>query len=287
MQGWQLTTGVGELNDTFGVGAVEQVANDVIVFDQAKDWSKAEAVTWRWSAPGAAPWVNLSDVRLRNTKLHDNVVLVTAWGRAAMLSRHSERVLWAATPGGNPHAIERLPGGVIVTASSAGYLRLYRPPSTTAFKKVPLPGAHGVLYDSKREVLWTVGDKRLVRYRITGSGTGTRLHKVATKAIRGLGHDLQPVYGDPDSLWFTDTYGVYRFDIPAKTFHEVDGANGVKSYVSQPSGLRARTRADHGGPRKWAGPTVDFFRASGDKAFSRTRRGAEFYKVRIWTPAFG
>ena len=105
-------------------------------------------------------------------------------------------------------------------------------------------------------------------------------------SFKGTGHDLQPVYGDPDALWFTDSYGVYRLDAAKNTYEQVDGTNQVKAYISQPTGIRVPAPRRTTRARATGGPTIDFFDADGENAFSRTRPGAEFYKVRIWTPDY-
>jgi hypothetical protein len=277
---------------TYPIATTEQTTNDVIVFDQEGDWAEAASVVWRWSAPGGSgtPWYNLSDVRLRSTKAYGTVVLVAAsGGRTAMLRKSTRQILWqVSTPEDNPHAIERLPGGVIVTASTKpGRLRFYADSThTKPFRTVGLALAHGVLYDPARKALWAIGDKQLIRYSLSGKGAGTKLAVHSRVTFKGTGHDLQPVYGEPDALWFTDTYGAYRLDATTNTYEEVDGTHHVKAYISQPTGIRARAKADYAGPRDWGGPTIDFFDADGKKAFSRTRHGAEFYKVRLWTPDF-
>lgn len=247
------------------IATADQSCNGVLVFDpEAADWSGAAAVTWRWSAPGGAgtSWQHLSDVRLRRTQAYGRVVLVAAsGGRAAMVREDTGAIVWqTVTPADSPHAIERIPGGVIVVASGApGRLRLYADTEQSApFRTVPLPRARGVLYDPEHGA---------VRFE-------------------GEGRDLQPVYGEPGSLWFTDTYGVYRLDVATLRYRQVDGASGVSAYTSQPTGTRIRARSQAAGPRGWGGPTVEFLDADGTPEYARTRPGAEFATVRLWTPDF-
>ncbi|MEC4018786.1 DUF6528 family protein, partial [Streptomyces sp. H27-D2] len=267
---------------TYPIATVEQTTNDVIVFDQDLDWRTAASVKWRWSAAGGAgtAWHNLSDVRLRNTQAYGTVVLVCAsGGRAAMLRLSTGRTVWQTLPGENPHAIERIPGGVLVVASSQpGRLRFYTDSThIQPFLTMGLPGAHGALYDPVRTCLWVIGDEQLIRYTVTGSGAGTTLTVHSRARFAGLGHDVQPVFGDHGALWFTDSFGVYRLDIDTMEYEQADAGNGVKSYVSQPTGIRVLARADNAGPRAWGGPTIEFFDSSGRPAFTRTRPGAEFY----------
>lgn len=275
------------------IATADQSTNGVLVFDpDAADWSRGAAVTWRWSAPGGAgtSWQHLSDVRLRRTREYGRVVLVAAsGGRAAMVREDTGAIVWQTiTPADSPYAIERIPGGVIVVASGApGRLRLYADAGRTApFRTVPLPRARGVLYDPEHEALWAIGAGRLVRFALSGRGAATTLTEHSVVRFEGEGRDLQPVYGDPGSLWFTDTYGVYRLDVAGRRYRQVDGSGGVSAYTSQPGGTRIRARSEAAGPRGWGGPTIEFLDADGTPAYSRTRPGAEFATVRLWTPDF-
>ncbi|WP_329184131.1 DUF6528 family protein [Actinacidiphila glaucinigra] len=275
------------------IATADQSCNGVLVFDpEATDWSGASAVTWRWSAPGGAgtSWQHLSDVRLRRTQAYGRVVLVAAsGGRAAMVREDTGAIVWqTVTPADSPHAIERIPGGVIVVASGApGRLRLYADTEqSTPFRTVPLPRARGVLYDPEHGALWAIGAGRLVRYTVSGRGAATTLTEHSAVRFEGEGRDLQPVYGEPGSLWFTDTYGVYRLDVATRRYRQVDGASGVSAYTSQPTGTRIRARSQAAGPRGWGGPTVEFLDADGTPEYARTRPGAEFATVRLWTPDF-
>ncbi|MDT3395848.1 DUF6528 family protein [Streptomyces sp. B1866] len=277
------------------VVTTERVRNEILVLDQAEDWSTGAAVKWRWSAPrageGGPRWGELADVRVRATQAYGTVVLVAmACGRAAMVRQATKRVVWQALepPGEPPLAVERLAGGVLVTAcGGAGSLRLYAGASHTApFRAVPLPGARGVLYDPRRTSLWALGDGRLLCYRVTGRGEATKLTATGTVELPDAGRDLQPVYGDEDALWLTGTSGVYRLDLATMTCREVDAGRGVASYVSQPSGIRVRVRAEGRPPHGWGSPTVDFLDGHGRPLFGRTRPGAVFTRARLWTPAF-
>ncbi|MFF3561735.1 DUF6528 family protein [Streptomyces sp. NPDC002574] len=275
------------------IATAEQTGNDVLVFDPgAADWSLDAAVAWRWKAPGGTgtSWQHLSDVRLRRTQAYGRVVLVTALGgRAAMVREDTGAIVWQTiTPADTPRAIERIPGGVIAVASAApGRLRLYTDTEQSGpFLTIPLSRAHGVLYDPERAALWAIGEERLVRYALSGRGPATMLTEHSVIHFEGQGVDLQPVYGEPGALWFTDTNGAYRLDAETRKYRQVDGADDVRAYLSQPTGTRIRARGQVFGPRAGGGPTVDFLDPDGSRAYSRTRPGAEFSAVRLWTPDF-
>jgi hypothetical protein len=235
-------------------------------------------------------------VRIRDTASFGVVGLAAAsggnvgiWDITDEADQELNDLLWSATPGGNPHAIERIPNiGVIVTASSAGYLTVYGPtaisnPSTLAkVQTVTLAGAHGVLWDPVNSWLWAIGDKTLRAYRVTGSYRETRLvYTGKSVTLPGLGHDLQPDYTDPDKLWITDTYGIYRVNKTDLTAAKFSSTPRVKSFVRHTGGEDFWVQGDNAGSRTWGSPTVNF-----SVSPDRTKSGAEFYKARFYSTAF-
>ncbi|ROT33637.1 DUF6528 family protein [Micromonospora sp. HM5-17] len=308
------TAGPAVAADNYYLATTEQVSNRVLVWNRNVAWTEGN-LYWQFS-PGttSGAWQNLSDVRIRATAAFGTVALVTAsGGRAAIIDVKSGKprattadILWQATPGGNPHAIERITdNGSIVVASSAGTLKLYAPtkisdPSTLALvQTISLPGAHGVLYDPTYKYIWAIGQGKLVSYAVTGTYRNTRLVATGSPINLGtytnsdgvvtpnLGHDLQPSYTDPHTLFITHTTGVFSVDTTTRTLTRISSTTRVKAYVNQaPSGERAWVRGDNTGSRTWGSPTVQFFDANGNPTEAKTVSGAEFYKVRTWTTAF-
>ncbi|MEQ4300592.1 DUF6528 family protein [Plantactinospora sp. B6F1] len=308
------TGGPAAAADDYYLATTEQVSNRVLVWNRNVAWTDAN-LYWQFD-PGttSGAWQNLSGVRIRATSAFGTVALVTAsGGRAAIIDVKSGQprattadILWQATPGGNPHAIERIPdNGSIIVASSGGTLKLYAPtaiskPSTLALvQTISLPGAHGVLYDPTYKYLWAIGQGKLVSYKVNGTYRNTRLAATGTAINLGtytnsdgvtkpnLGHDLQPSYTDPNTLFITHTTGVYSVDTSSRTLTSISATTRVKAYVNQaPGGERAWVRADNTGSKTWGSPSVQFFDSTGTATETKTRSGAEFYKVRNWTTAF-
>ena len=279
------------------VATTEQTKNKVLVFPKNKAFSDAN-VHWSFS-PGGGAWSNLSDVKIRETAAQGWIALMAAsGGKAGIVNIGSEKntelndVAWSATPGGNPHAIERVPGnGSVIVASSDGKLTLYAPSSVgnlgslAKVQTVDYPGAHGVLWDPTYELLWVVGKNRFSHYAVMGSKRNTRLKYAAHFSLGSgnLGHDLQPDYTNHQKMLITSTKGVYELLTDGGSFRtrKISSESGVKSYVKHSSGEVVSIRGDGTQPRDWANKTVRFS-ASPD----RTRSGAQFYKARIWTTAF-
>jgi hypothetical protein len=282
---------------SYYVAATEQVQNKVLVFDRDKAWTDAN-IHWSFS-PGGGAWSNLSDVKIRSTEAQGWIALMVAsGGKAGIVDVGSEAntelndLKWSATPGGNPHAIERVPGnGSVVVASSDGYLTVYAPTavgdlSTLAkVQTVDFAGAHGVLWDPTYQLLWAIGQGKIAHFAVEGTHRNTRLKSYGTPISLGdnLGHDLQPDYSNAQKMLCTATDGVYEINTAGGTFTKtkISTETRVKAYVRHASGEVVSVRADNTGPRTWGSPTVRFS-ASPDQ----TRTGAEFYKARIWTPTF-
>lgn len=249
-------------------------------------------------------WDNLSDVKIRKIATHGWIALVTAsGGKAGIINITNEKrhvklgdreVLWSATPGGNPHSIERIPHkGVIVTAGSKpGQLTLHVPSSSNInnFSKIKkgrvysFPGAHDVLWDPTGEHLWAVGDKVLRQYKVVGKGTGTKLDLVKSHKIpgNGLGHDLQPDYTDKHTLLLTDSYGAYSFNTETGKWKTLKKMKKLKSLVRTADGEYIWVEGDV----NELGQTVDFGKKVGTLDASKGWDSARFYKARIYGTAF-
>jgi hypothetical protein len=203
---------------TYDVAVCEQYHNQVQIYPSSSAWSTS---TLKWSfTPGTANgWSNLSDVKFRNTAAFGVVALVTAsGGKVAIVNKTDEAaqelddVLWSATPGNNPHAIERIPNiGAIVVASSGGYLYVYGPtavsdPSTLALvQTISFDGAHGVWWDDITGKLWAIGQDYARIYTVSGDYRNTRLSLSRSISIGAhLGHSLDASYSNSNVLLATD-----------------------------------------------------------------------------------
>lgn len=255
-----------------------------------------EGVSWEWS-PGdanareAAGWGLPSDVKLRNHAACGGLCVVVADSRGytAIVAYPSKDVLWSRVVGGNPHAAELLPdGNIAVAASDGGWVRIYtasQGPASDRFGEAALPGAHGVLWDPERQLLWAVGDDRLIALHVAGPPAAPVLELVVERKLPSLwGHDLCPVYGDSGRLWVTTNGGVYQY-VKASDAWSADypGADRacrafVKSMGNQPSGTLVQTVPKQGVRYAWGTDTVDFFMP--DRKLELA--GTSIYKARIW-----
>jgi hypothetical protein len=298
-----LVDGIAEAAASYTVVLSEQTTNRLLAFDKNASWTDAN-IHWSFSPGTGNGWSNLSDVKVRKTAAQGWVALtVASGGRAGIVNLTSEKnqelndLQWTALPGGNPHAIERIPnnGSVVVASSDPGKLTVYAPSRISELgtlaqvQEISLPGAHGVLWDPTYSYLWAIAKGKLVPYGVTGTYRSTRLHASHGSIDIGaanLGHDLQPDYTSKGTLLITHTTGVYAVTTSSRTLTKISGTHGVKAYLRHSSGERAWVHADGTEPRTWASDTVQFFTSAGAKSFTRTRAGAQFYKVRVWTPDY-
>lgn len=134
-----------------------------------------------------------------------------------------------------------------------------RPATKLAF--IPLAGAHGAVYDWRREVLWALGTDELLKTKIV-EGAGEEPVKIEVLKRFPLpaegGHDLfpyfhykQPAGKTPDTakgLFVTVHAGVYVFDLASETFEPFEPLAETHDVKSIGDNLRTGqilyTRAD-------------------------------------------
>lgn len=278
----------------YTVAVTEQVSNKVLFFGRNTAWNNAH-LTRSFHPGSGGGWTNLSDVKFRNTKRYNHIGLFTcSGGRVGVWNLSSEKhqeandILWWAAPGGNPHAIERVPdNGSVIAASSKGFLTVYGPKSSVMntlakVQTIDFAGAHGVLWDHVNKLLWAVGDKQLRSYKVTGSGRGTRLKESGKRiALSGLGHDLQPDYRDRGKLLITDTHGVYEVTKSSRALKKISKTKKVKSYSRHSSGDSLWAIPNWSGSSNWRTDTIGF---SG--GYKRKRSKAGIYKARLFNVNF-
>src|SRR3546814_302276 len=137
-----------------------------------------------------------------------NYLLITASGGGVALIRIvDKKVFFHAYAGGNPHSAELFPDGNLVVASSTGnYMTVFHldtlaSPGEIKGKQYPLPSGHNVVWDQKRNSLWSAAKNKLNRYVYDFDCENPGLVLKETIPLPGNNaHDLFPVFGK-DSLW--------------------------------------------------------------------------------------
>lgn len=168
-------------------------------------------------------------------------ILVTSSGGAvALVERSTGRVVFHAAAV-NAHSAEVLPGNRLVVASSTGeggnrllLFDLAVPDKPLSFDE--LEGAHGVVWDPERTLLWALGTNELRAYEVLpGRALARRLSYTPPNSG---GHDLRAVPGSP-LLNLTTANHVWQFDRDLLTFRthpELGNLGEVKCVDVDPDG---------------------------------------------------
>jgi hypothetical protein len=173
-------------------------------------------------------------------------ILVTSSGGAvALVERPTGKALFTASVV-NAHSAEVLPGNRVVVASSAGeggdrlvLFDLAVPDKPLASDE--LPGAHGVVWDADRSLLWSLGTNELRSYEVQVDRTSRALllsRRGSYTTPNDGGHDLRPVPGTP-YLNLTTHHHVWQFDRDLLTFRthpEFGSMADVKCVDVDPAG---------------------------------------------------
>ncbi|MFJ7345736.1 DUF6528 family protein [Streptomyces sp. NPDC101110] len=209
------------------------------------------------SLNGAA-WKGGTSHKLRPGGVYGDQVLVTGDGASgfvgvipypALSGYHWAINVKSSGEPGDLHGVELLPDGGVVAAFAGGngvpgkielYTRAQGTPgnwSGTPKQTIPLDSAHEVVYDPNGGYVWVLGGLELVRFTYDpGTKQLTNAKRFALPKQPGgggaWGHDLTPVYGNPDRFWV--------------------GANGGVAQFSKSGAARCHTKDD---PTKWPAPT--------------------------------
>lgn len=259
---WNVTVNtVGKINPDAANGnlvmAGEQLTGRIVIYDfnkytTTKSLDQMEVKSFNLG--------HTSDVKYRTGTIFGDVLIITgsvAEANTGIYSYSTGKAIWkTSNPAKNPHAIEILPSGNIVIASSTdNKLRLFKTSalkssSTSAansYVDYELEDAHGVLWDPTYRVLWALGRYELRAYYIAGSGTSENLVEATEMRItlpeghRG-GHDLSPDYTNTRYLYIT--VGEFALKIDKQEhklmvnyeYSNIFSARNIKGFSNNPLG---------------------------------------------------
>lgn len=211
------------------------------------------------------------------------VLITSSIGAVALVDRASSNVLfYARVP--MAHSAEMLPSNRVVVASAfetnGNRLVVFNlgVPDVELFS-VPLGGAHGVVWDEQRQILWGLSGSALAEYKLTNWNSNPGLVQVSSLSLPdGDGHDLYPVPNSP-YLVVTTALHCWLFNRDTRVFtkHPLLGdIAAVKSISVHPtSGRIVYVQADG----TWWSEHLRFLSPSNTFDFP----GDHFYKAR-WIP---
>ncbi|MFD0712748.1 DUF6528 family protein [Paenibacillus sp. GCM10027626] len=291
------------------IAVTDQQVKQIILLDpEAENWAVSTAV-WTWApeedkgfASLLSAWGLPTDAKLRWNSVYESYSMIVSdsAGLAAIVAYPQGDKQWGLNVGDNPHSVELLPdGNLAVAASHSGWVRIYLSSlgaDAADYAEFSLAGAHGVQWDPQLQLLWAVGDDDLVALEIAGTSEAPVIREARRTALpTSSGHDLQPVYGNPDRLWVSTESHVYQYIKSRNEFdetypgHEFISRANVKSVGNMPSGQVVSTvpdqlvRTETGcGLNDWCTDTVDFS-ISNKKA---VLPGAAIYKARVWRASY-
>ncbi|MFD7232735.1 DUF6528 family protein [Streptomyces sp. NPDC059881] len=292
----------------------DQASKRLLLLDRSRTtWDPAadpSVVRWAFSPVGdaryadldpARSWVYPDEAKVRRHRGRTYVLTTASFGFAAVVEYPSGGRYWgdALAPGTievNPHSIELLPDGNVAVAGSTGdVVRLYAASQGAAdvpFVSYRLDDAHGLQWDTRREVLWALGGDRLVALKPGGTAARPTLTKTFETRLPGPhGHDLLQVAGRPDRLWVTTGSAVHQYvksrDAFVQDFAGAAGVSrpGVKAVGNDPTtGQVASTVPESGLEETWWTRKVTVHRPEGAEGAHHLVNGG-IYKARWWLPS--
>jgi hypothetical protein len=215
--------------------AIADVESQQIIWEWKPEQSNVKKEHYNW-------FTNPSDAK---PVYEGKYILATASGGGVALIRIADKkTIFYAFAGGNTHSAELLPDGNIVSASSTGnFLTVFKTDSTIAAeqaysKNVTASFGHNVVWDAKRNLLWTAAMDKLVAFTYNNNCDAPAISAVDTFNLPGTeAHDLFPIYGT-DSLWLTNKTNVYKLDMTTKSWVQADAIQkNIKSVSDGPAGF--------------------------------------------------
>ena len=239
--------------------------------------------------------VGSTGINFRIDRNGREVIVAGSGTYAYVLDLETGELIWETYgAASSTHGAELLPNGIVATASSGSgsELRLFDMDGQLKYASVDFPDAHGVLWDPTLEVLWAVGSNLLRAYRV--EKTADRIVMTEDESLRtelptASGHDISPIYGDPDRLWITTTKEVYRFDKTTKQITRFARTGvvtkSVKGIGSYPDGTLVTTYPDEKPTSlyTWTTEKINlYFNLGGDLyPFFYETPGMHYYKCRV------
>lgn len=244
-------------------------AEEVFVLTSGEDDEGKWRRSWSWRASDSKDLPEESHAWFGGTDeckpFGDQILITSSSGGVALIRRRDKQCLFYARAK-NAHSACLLPENRIAVASSFGgdeVLVLDIPADevkeSKPISRLPLVGAHGVMWDAKRNRLWALGEDDLLLVEFTDTG-GELALKVDSKwklPSRG-GHDLsQP--RDANEFLITTNSHVYRFDKTEATFRphaKLGDEESVKSVSVHPES--GETVYHQGKDGNWWSHTIQF-----------------------------
>lgn len=207
-------------------------------------------IVWEWRpavrsdiAPQHAHWFEaMSDAKpVKNKKF---ILACASGGGVALIRIADKKTIFYGYAGGNTHSVALLPDGNIVSASSTGnQLSIFvttaqAEPEKTVRKDFPLHDGHNLVWDSRKNWLFTVSGNQWITYRYNNEKTNPVLTAIDSVSVPDNGaHDLYKMF-KKDSLWLSTHAAIFAIYMNNKKIRRVNTRFGenIKSISSGPKG---------------------------------------------------
>lgn len=262
----------------------EQSASRVAIAD-----IKSQSIVWEWK-PAIQPDIKQEHIKwfshmsdAKPVKKGKYILACASGGGVALIRISDKKTIWYAYAGGNTHSIELLPDGNIVSASSTGNLmRIFicnkkSLPEETQYKDFPLHDGHNLVWDEKRQLMYTVSDNQFIRYRYNHNKENPALIAVDSITVPGSGaHDLSWSF-DRRFLWLSTIENIFRIYIPGNRIEKAEGK--ITHDIKSISSINASYPILVVQPKEswWTDEVLDI---NGNSIFKQ--KGLRIYKARWW-----
>ncbi len=210
----------------------------------------APAIVWEWRPseqsdvkPGHVKWFEaMSDAK--PLEKGEYILACASGGGVALIRVSDKKTMFYAYAGGNTHSVEQLPDGNIVSASSTGnFMSIFvtnskDQPEKTVRKDFYLRDGHNLVWDKKKERLYTVSRDQLKTYRYNADKNNPSLIAVDSVVMPDNGaHDLYRAY-NKNALWLSTHSAIFKVNMQDKSAEKVNTRFGenIKSVSSGPAG---------------------------------------------------
>ena len=282
----------------------EQFRHKILILKPGTDWNQPESVVWEWSPemspqirPEHSKWFRHPD-ECKPTRGTTHLLMTASGGGIALIRLADKACLFYAHIEGNPHSIELLPDGNIVSISSGGLFTIWPVPEgndainadsrlepNPRGRQYPTIGGHGCVWDEELQILWVLGYTELAGYKYNFNKKDPQLAKEFSIPVAGTpaagGHDLYPVPNQ--RALFVTGVGVGVFDIQKKEFTWLlppDSTPAEKRYIKSISQSPEGTLIIQAPTMDYWSDRIPFF--NDQLTPVGTLKDAKIYKARWW-----
>ena len=150
------------------------------------------------------------------------------------------------------------------------------------YSEIAFDAVEGLLYDPLNEILWAVGNHKLMAFNITGTENPV-ISEIPSKSVdlpdSGNGLDLNCYFGDMNKLFVSTTTGTYIYNKDTNVFLPTRGDSfhtNITALSNQLNGQIIQIKSD-------SPNSVDFYNENGSLNFSKTISNGILYRAKTYS----